>query len=78
MTRWNVTIPDKTDRLVRSHLARRGLKKGDLSLFVDRALRRAVFWETVEAVHEHNRDVDPAEIEEAVDRAVEESRADRS
>ena len=78
MTRWNVTIPDKTDRLVRSHLARRGLKKGDLSNFVDKALRRAVFWETVDAVKERNRDVDPAEIEDAVERAVNEARADRS
>jgi len=39
MTCWNLFISDKTDRLVRSHLARIGMKKGDLSKFVDTAVR---------------------------------------
>ena len=39
MTRWNLSISEKTDRLVRSHLARIGMKKGDLSKFVDTAVR---------------------------------------
>lgn len=72
--RWNVTIRDETDRLVRSHLARRGFKKGDLSKFVDRALRRTVFWETVDAAQEMNRDADPAQIEADIDAAVAEVR----
>jgi len=77
MSQWNVTIPDQTDRLVRSHLERRGLKEGDLSQFVDVALRRAVFWETVDAAHERNREVPAQEIDEAVNRAVDETRARR-
>ncbi len=43
MTRWNLSIPEETDRAVRSYLARRGLKKGDLSDFVNDAVRREVF-----------------------------------
>ena len=43
MTRWTLSIPDETDRTVRTYLARIGLKKGDLSRFVDRAVRRQVF-----------------------------------
>ncbi|MDE0680524.1 MAG: hypothetical protein OXI11_09985 [Gammaproteobacteria bacterium] len=39
---------DDTDRSVRSFLARAGGKKGDLSRFVDRAVRQAIFWETLE------------------------------
>jgi hypothetical protein len=37
MTRWNLSIPEETDRMVRSYLARIGLEKGDLSKFVDTA-----------------------------------------
>ena len=42
MPKWNVTIPDETDRLVRGFLARRGMKKGDLSAFVDDAVQSEV------------------------------------
>ena len=35
MTRWNLSIQDETDRKVRVYLARKGLKKGDLSSFVE-------------------------------------------
>ena len=42
MTRWNLSIPEKTDRAVRAYLARVGGKKGDLSKFVDKAVRRYV------------------------------------
>ena len=40
MTRWNLSIPEQTDRTVRTFLARTGGKKGDLSRFVDEAVRR--------------------------------------
>ena len=39
MTRWNLSIPEQTDRAVRTFLARTGGKKGDLSRFVDEAVR---------------------------------------
>ena len=39
MTRWNLSIPEQTDRAVRTFLARTGDKKGDLSRFVDEAVR---------------------------------------
>jgi creatinine amidohydrolase/Fe(II)-dependent formamide hydrolase-like protein len=39
--RWNLAIPEETDRSVRMHLAATGGKKGDLSSFV----RKAVAWE---------------------------------
>ena len=47
MTRWNLVIPEKTDRAVRTYLARTGGKKGDLSRFVDEAVRRRVLDLTV-------------------------------
>jgi hypothetical protein len=47
MTRWNLSISDETDRLVQSHLARTGLKKGDLSKFVETAVRQEILRRTV-------------------------------
>ncbi len=75
MPRWTIQIDEKTDRAVRTHVARAGGKKGDLSKFVEQAVKRAVFWETVDTARAFNKDVDPDEIQAAVDRAVEEVRA---
>lgn len=77
MTRWNVVIPDATNRSVRSHLARIGGKKGDLSLFVDRAVRQAVFWETLETGWKRNDALSPEQAQKVADEAVAESRAAR-
>ena len=67
MTRWNLVISDDTNRRVRSYLARTGGKKGDLSRFVDRAVRQAIFWETVGEA-----------VQSIADEAVARARADRS
>lgn len=39
MPKWNVSIAEETDRAVRSFLARTGMKKGDLSAFVEDAVQ---------------------------------------
>lgn len=78
MPRWNLVISDDTDRSVRGHLARTGGKKGDLSRFVDRAARQAVFWETLESVWDRNRGLSAAEAQALADEAVADARADRS
>ncbi len=54
MPKWNVTIPDRTDRLVRVFLARTGMKKGDLSSFVGEAVLAEVVRRT--AAHLQERD----------------------
>lgn len=77
MTRWTLSIPDETDRTVRTYLARTGLKKGDLSKFVNTAVRRQVFALVVQDVKRRNADADPAELEKLVEEAVEQARADR-
>ena len=77
MTRWNLVISDDTNRRVRSYLARTGSKKGDLSRFVDRAVRQAIFWETVEAIWERNRHLSGEAVRSLADEAVAEARADR-
>ena len=70
MTRWNLVIAEDMDRHVRSYLARTGGKKGDLSRFVDRAVRKAIFWETVESVWERSRHLSSEEVQRLADEAV--------
>lgn len=77
MTRWTLSIPDDTDRTVRTYLARTGLKKGDLSKFVDEAVRRQVFALLVRDIKERNADADPNSLETLIDEALESVRASR-
>ena len=78
MARWNVVISEDTDRTVRNYLARTDGRKGDLSRFVDRAVRQAIFWETVETIQERNRRLSAEEAQALADEAVTQARADRS
>jgi hypothetical protein len=75
MTRWNLSISEKTDRMVRSHLARVGLKKGDLSKFVDDAVRAEVLRRTVKEVQAQNADLGAEQAMELANEAVAWARA---
>ena len=70
MTKWNVTVNDETDRLVRTHLARTGMKKGDLSLFIEEAARSAVLRKMAAQLREENPEAGEEELEEALQSAV--------
>jgi len=78
MSRWTVVIPEKTNRMVRTHLALRGSKKGDLSKFVDQAVRQALFLETVDGMKSRNAETPADLIEAAIDEAVDWARETRS
>lgn len=78
MTRWHLSIPEETDRAVRTYLAGTGMKKGSLSAFVDEAVRSRVFRLTVQRIKEENAEADPDELQRLIDEAVEWARADRS
>jgi hypothetical protein len=75
--RWTLTVSKETDIALRTFLAQRGLKKGDLSKFVEDAVRWQVFNRTVQSVRERNAGVAPKEIEAAVDEALGAVRAER-
>ncbi len=70
MTGWNLSISEETDRVVRSYLARVGLKKGDLSKFVDSAVRAEVLRRTVEDVQAQNADLTEDQAMELANEAV--------
>ena len=78
MARWNLSIPEKTDRSVRTFLARNGGKKGDLSRFVDEAVRRRMLDLAVRQVKGRNARYDQREILDLIDEEVDAARAGRS
>ena len=53
-------------------------RKGDLSRFVDRAVRQAIFWETLESIWERNQHLSAEEVQALADDAVAQARADRA
>ena len=76
MTRWHLSIPEKTDRAVRTFLARTGGRKGDLSRFVDEAVRRRLLDLTVREIKDRNARFDQQEILDLIDEEVDAARAD--
>jgi hypothetical protein len=70
MTRWSLKVSRETDIALRTLLAIRGGKKGDLSRFVEEAVNREVLRETVRAIQERNADADPEELERLIDEEV--------
>lgn len=69
-TRWTIIVDKQTDINVRTRLAERGMKKGDLSKFVTEAVNRDLFMQTVAEVREGFKDMSSDEIEALVDEAV--------
>lgn len=68
--RWTLVVPESTDRALRTYLGKQGMRKGDLSRFVDEAVRARLFELAIGKVKERNRDADPDELLEIIDEAV--------
>lgn len=68
--RWTVKVSRDTDIALRSFLAQRGLKKGELSKFIERAVRKEVLAQTAAALKARNQDVPYARLQAIVDEAV--------
>jgi len=60
---------------VRWHI--KGMKKGDLSRFIEQAVRAHVFHRTVQDLKARNAGTDPDELQVLVDDAVRDVRAER-
>ena len=78
MSRWSLSIPEETNLAVRTFLARKGGKKGDLSRFVDEAVRRRVLDLTVCQIKDRNARDDQQDILDLIDDEVDAARAVRS
>lgn len=78
MTRWHLSIPEQTDRAVRTFLARTGGKKGDLSRFVDEAVRLHVLDLTVRQIKDRNAQQDQQATLDLIDEEVDAACAGRA
>jgi hypothetical protein len=77
--RWTIKVSRETDLALRSYLGAQGMKKGDLSRFVEEAVRWRVLDRTVQRLKDRNQDLPAVELEALIDEAVAEvRRADRS
>ena len=75
--RWNIKVSKETDLTLRTFLGSQGAKKGDLSKFIEEAVRWRVFHRTVQDIKARNADTDPDELQGIIDNAVREVRDDR-
>ncbi len=68
--RWSLVVSKETDASLRVFLAQRGTRKGDLSKFVEEAVRWRVLDQTVAKTKKQNARVSGQEIESAITEAV--------
>jgi translation elongation factor EF-G len=68
--RWTIKVSKETDIAVRSFLAQRGYKKGDLAKFIEDAVRWRVLDKTVAEAKARNAALAPEAIERAIDDAL--------
>ena len=62
LARWSLKVSRDTDVALRTLLATRGGRKGDLSRFVEDAVNREVLRQTAQDVRARNADLDEAEV----------------
>ena len=75
--RWNIKVSRETDLTLRTFLGSQGMKKGDLSKFIEQAVRAQLFHRAVRDIKARNADADPAELQALVDRTVRDVRRKR-
>jgi hypothetical protein len=76
-TRLTITWSKEADHALRTFLGSQGMKKGDLSKFIEEAVRWRIFHQTVREVRAAFADVPPDDLQQMIDEAVEDVRAKR-
>ena len=76
-TRLTITWSKQVDLALRSYLGAQGMKKGDLSKFIEEAVRWRIFHQTVQQTRKAFADVPPDELQKMIDEAVDHARAKR-
>ena len=76
--RWNIKVSKETDLILRTFLGSQGMKKGDLSKFIEEAVRWRVFNRTVQDIKAKNDGIDLDQLQELVEEALGEVRAERA
>lgn len=74
--RWTIKVSRETDLDLRRYLGAQGMKKGDLSKFVEDAVRWRMLDRSVQTVKRRNRGISADELQATIDNAVREVRKD--
>ena len=75
--RWNIVVSEETDLSLRRHLGTRGMRKGDLSKFIEEAVRWRLLDEAVQRVKARNKGKSPRKIAGQIEQAIAEPRLRR-
>ena len=68
--RWSLSISPETDASLREYLGAQGMKKGDLSRFVEEAVRWRMMDATVQGIKQRNADHSDADMQALIDQAL--------
>jgi ribbon-helix-helix protein len=74
-SRLTITWSKEADHALRTFLGSEGMKKGDLSKFIEEAVRWRIFHQTVREARAAFADVSPDKLQNMIDEAVEDARA---
>jgi hypothetical protein len=74
-SRLTITWSKEADHALRTFLGSQGMKKGDLSKFIEEAVRWRIFHQTVREARAAFADVSPDKLQKMIDEAVEVARA---
>jgi Ribbon-helix-helix domain len=74
--RWTIKVSAETDQSLRGFLGAQGMKKGDLSGFVEDAVRWRMLDRTVQVVKDRNLDLPSDVFEAMIDEAVDAVRSE--
>ena len=74
--RWSIKVSRETDLTLRTYLGARGMKKGDLSKFIEEAVRWRILSRTVREIKARNANANVNELQAIIDAAVREVRAE--
>jgi hypothetical protein len=74
--RLTIAWSKSTDFALRTFLGAQGMKKGDISKFIEEAVRWRIFQQTVSDTRAAFADVPPEELQKMIDESVEEVRAE--
>jgi hypothetical protein len=75
-TRLTVTFSRETDLALRAFLGAQGMRKGDLSRFIEDAVRWRMFDQAVQGVKARNADIPAEDLQAAIDEACAAVRAE--
>ena len=68
--RWTIKVSKETDLSLRTFLGAQGMKKGDISKFVEDAVQWRLLARTTETLKERNEDLADEALESTIEDAV--------